>query len=312
MKCTGLVMAILVSLAPGCGGGDSPGADGGGDGDGDGGGGGPDADTGTWTTLIERDWSLPANVEDYRCMRVTVPDDLYVSAFRTLGADGEHHTVLSIDNSGGADGPFDCDVGTLADDMLFASGIGTSTYAFPPDVAIRIPAGTKVLLNLHLYSAEVAIDGHSGIQVQTVDPAGVTEAEFIFGGTFNVYLPAGQETTLEGECVFDQQPTVVALWPHQHRLGTHHKVTYQASGSSTETALHDAAYSFEEQLFYEIEPLVVDQGDSIHTYCTWFNDTGGAVYIGESSDSEMCFTGFYRYPKFATDKFCAEGFNPGF
>ena len=309
MKRTSLAFAILISLAPGCGGGDSAAPDGGGDGDGDGGGTG-DGGGGTWTTLIERDWSMPANDEGYKCMRITVAQDLYVSAFRTMGAQGEHHTVLSIDNSGGADGPFDCDVGTLADDMLFASGIGTSSYAFPPGVAIKIPAGVKLLLNLHLYAAETALDGHSGIQIQTVAPDGVTEAEFIFGGTFNVYLPPGQETTLSGECVFDQDATVVALWPHQHRLGTHHKVTYQANGTSTETALHDADFSFQEQLFYEIDPLQVNAGDSIHTYCTWFNDTGGAVYIGESSDSEMCFTGFYRYPKFATNKFCAQGINP--
>jgi hypothetical protein len=303
MKSTGLLLASILFAIPACGGGDSSGADGGdGDGDGDGG-------NAAWTRIIDTDWSLPANTEGYWCTRKTITEETWITGFRTLGVTGEHHTVLSVDTSGAADNPgFNCDVGTLADDMLFASGVGTPAYEFPPGVAVKVPANTKILLNLHLYTTDSPISTTSGIEVTTIPAAQVEqEAEFIFGGTFQIVLNAGEQTA-SGTCDFTQDATLLALWPHQHKLGTHHKVTF--NGADGPVVLHDQDFSFNEQAFYAIDPVVVHNGESVTTTCTWVNDTGSQVYFGDSSDTEMCFTGMYRYPKFAASKFCSNGFIP--
>jgi len=311
MKSTSLLLASLLALlaAPACGGdGAGNGADAAGDGDGDGDG---DANTATWTTLISRDWDMSAGTEGYRCVTKTVSEDTYITAFRTRNPTGEHHTVLTIQDPQDPDGAFNCQVGTLSDQMLFASGVGTSSYAFPPGVAIKVPAGKQMLLNLHLYTTDTALADTSAIEVQTVPASQVEqEAEFIFGGTFNVYVPAGQTTTLDGACTFTQDATVVALWPHQHQLGIHHRVSLEPQGGDPVDLL-DIDFSFDEQSFHELtSPVLVHANDKLRTYCTWQNNTGSPVYIGDSSDAEMCFTGIYRYPKFGTDLFCAEGFNP--
>jgi hypothetical protein len=311
MKSTSLLLATLILLfgIPACGGDTQSTGDGDGDGDGDADAGDGDGD-GDWTTVIQTNWDLPADTEDYWCARVTVPNDTWITGFRTLGVTGEHHTVLSIDDGTSPDNPgYACSVGTLADDMLFASGVGTPAYQFPPGVAVHVPAGTKIHLNLHLYTTDAPIAATSGIQITTVPAAEVEqEAEFIFGGTFELALGPGPQTRA-GTCEFDADGTVLALWPHQHQLGTHHKVTYVDSGDN-QTVLHDLDFSFNEQAFYEIDPVVVHAGEQIVTECTWVNDTGTTVYFGDSSDTEMCFTGFYRYPKIDVGKFCSSGFIP--
>ena len=38
------------------------------------------------------------------------------------------------------------------------------------------------------------------------------------------------------------------------------------------------------------------KGDTVHVECTYQNTTDSPVMFGESTLSEMCFTGLYRYP----------------
>ena len=75
--------------------------------------------------------------------------------------------------------------------------------------------------------------------------------------------------------------------------------------------LHDDSYAFEEQRNYPITPMQVADGDSINVTCYYTNDTNQAVTFGDSSDTEMCFTGLYRYPKQSVDLFeCSSPCNP--
>ena len=48
---------------------------------------GGDGAVGGWTKLVSRSWSLTPNTEGYRCRRVQVPSDMWISAFRTLAQD---------------------------------------------------------------------------------------------------------------------------------------------------------------------------------------------------------------------------------
>jgi hypothetical protein len=300
-----LASAILL-VAAACGGSDNN------DGNADGSVSGPDADPtapdadpnapdaippSSFNTLIERSWSIPAGQEFYRCKRMTVTEDMYIAGFRAIAPNGTHHTVLSVDTSGSAaDGEFDCDAGTNAHAMLFASGVGTDDLYFPGGVAMKVTAGTQLLLNLHLYNVgETTLTGSSGTMVATIPASAVEqEAEVIFAGTFLINLrgdlPADTVQKVSGGCNFDRDQTVMTVWPHMHQLGVHMKVTHNG------TALHDKAYSFNEQVNYPITPVVVKNGDRIDVECSYINNTGQGVTFGDSSDSEMCFAGLYRYP----------------
>src|SRR5262245_35159551 len=50
-----------------------------------------------YTRLIGRTWTLQAGQQDiYRCVRLTVPQDMYITNIMSQAPLGSHHAVLSI------------------------------------------------------------------------------------------------------------------------------------------------------------------------------------------------------------------------
>lgn len=268
-----------------------------------------------YTKLISRTWSLPAGATDtYRCARVTVPVDTYLTSIIAQAPGGTHHTVLSISDSStaGPDGDYNCNVAELGMQMLYASGVGTSPLDFPTDVGVKIAAGTQIHLNLHLFNAtEATLAGDSGIWVKASSTPPPTLAEMTFAGTFDIEIPStNQPVTIQGGCTASQSYTLFALWPHMHQTAIHSK--FELVHDGTTTTLLDEPYAFGEQTYWPQTPEVqVTAGDQIRVTCTYRNNTGDTIRFGDSSNAEMCFTGIYRYPAVGTNLFgCASGGNP--
>lgn len=270
---------------------------------------GPDAQVSDLTMLIERSWTI-APGETYKCVRIVAEEDLYITSFRAEAPLGTHHTVLTKAD-GGTPGEYDCGAGNLDLEMLFASGVGTDDLSFPEGVAIKVDAGQTLNLNLHLFNTGTTdLSGTSGIQVRTIAEADVTdEAEMVFTGQASFTIPGETGATpyvVRGGCTFPRDATILAYWPHMHQYATHQKVTMTIGG--VDQVVHDEPYSFEEQKYYPVEPLQITEGDAIEIECSYENHTGQPVGFGDSSTEEMCFSGFYRYPKQALFLFeCSEG-----
>ncbi|HRI68816.1 MAG TPA: hypothetical protein PK156_31520 [Polyangium sp.] len=249
-----------------------------------------------WTNLVDGTWQMTAGKEGYWCTRKTIKEDTYVTAFRARAPEGTHHTLLLVTPGGAADGEESCGA-LLGANMIFASGIGTDDLLFPEGVAVKIPAGSQLLLNLHLFNTgNATLDGVSGVLVKTIAASEMkNEAEMIFGGPTNIQIPPNGSQTVEGSCVFPGTTTIWSVWAHMHKYGTNMKVTYE--GASGSKVLHDAPFSFDEQINYLIDPVLVNAGEEVRISCTYQNPTSQTVYWGDSSNSEMCFAGFYRYPK---------------
>ncbi len=249
-----------------------------------------------WTNLVDGTWQMTAGKEGYWCSRKTITHDTYVKAFRADAPQGTHHTLLLVTPGGAADSEEQCGP-VLGANMIFASGIGTADLSLPDGVAVKIPAGSQLLLNLHLFNASAnTIGGVSGILVKTVAATDVKEeAEMVFGGPTNIQIPPNSSQTVEGSCVFPGKTTIWSVWAHMHQYGTNMKVTYD--GASGSKVLHDGPYSFEEQINYLIDPVIVNAGEEVRIECTYQNPTSQTISWGDSSNSEMCFAGFYRYPK---------------
>lgn len=258
-----------------------------------------------FTKLIGRTWTLTAGQMDtYKCVRIQVPEDMYISGFHAEAPTGTHHTVLTVSTNGSKLGEYDCSAGALDYQMLFASGVGTDDLVFPDGVGIKLTKGTYINLNLHLFDAtDHGLSGETAIYVKKLASAPDAQhtAEMVFAGTFdiNIQATANIEQTAEGGCTLSADANLIAVWPHMHQLATHQLVTLTPSGSSTPMNLSDRAYSFSEQKNYPwTTPLAVHAGDKLWTKCTYVNTTNPlrAVQFGESSLDEMCFTGIYRYP----------------
>jgi hypothetical protein len=256
-----------------------------------------------WTELISRSWTLPLNSEAYRCTRIQVPQEMWVTAFHSIAPTGTHHSVLTISNQSTPLGDYDCSAGSLDSQMLYAAGVMTDDNVLPSGVAIHLTAGMYINLNLHLFNAsDNTINGTSGVMVKTVAASEVVnEADMMFSGTFNISIPADdQPHPASGGCTANSDLHIFTLWPHMHQIATHQ--TLVVTHNSSPTTMLDVPYNFNDQKNYPMADTIVHAGDSIQTTCTYVNNTAvtdppaHTVTFGESSTSEMCFTGIYKYP----------------
>jgi hypothetical protein len=250
-----------------------------------------------YTTLIQSTWSLSANTEQYRCIRLTATTDTFIKSIRPLAPVGTHHTVLMIGPPDGPDGDTECS-SVLTKPAIYASGVGTEALDMPDGVAIHIRPGQQLLLNLHLFDlSDDPITGTSGIQIMTTDPVDAAhEAGVILAGkTKGLVVPVGASTQT-GTCTVPSAGiTVFAIAPHMHLLGTHMTVTY--SHDTTPATLLDTDYSFDNQNFRVMQPAVTSAaGDQMTIACSYMNETGADVLFGESTENEMCFALTFIYP----------------
>lgn len=250
--------------------------------------------TPTWTPLVTKAWSLAPGAEKTDdLIIVPVERDIYVGGIRPIAPTGTHHTLVYRGN----------DVASA--NIIYASGVGTNELVFPAGTGLRLPAGSLIGLQLHIFNTtDATLAGESGIEVLEVDPANVVdEVDLVLAGPEDLALPPTQTTTLTGTCTAQEDQHVFALFPHMHQLGTHFKTTVTTAG--TPRVLHDAAYRFDEQPFLSFEPIALAAGDTITTECTWNNTTNTTVTYGESSTTEMCYSILLRYPSsISDDAFC--------
>jgi hypothetical protein len=251
------------------------------------------------------DWSVPApdgpTPDRYWCAAVTIDRDMLLSGFRAIYPPVTHHLVASVGAPTRADGQFECDFTQNHSALLFAAGVGTDDFNFPDGVALPVMAGQQLVVNAPLFNTtDKTLTGTSGVAARAVDSADI-EAEFTFAGTLAISIPDGSTAyPISGSCTMPADATILNWWPHMHKLGR--RMTVELNG----TAVQDEDFTFTEQINYPTNRQV-SAGDQLDVTCYYDNHTGGTVTFGDSSNEEMCFVGFYRYPKAGID-FCGNGF----
>jgi hypothetical protein len=257
--------------------------------------------------LITGEWSMPSGSEGYVCARQTINEDLFVNGFDAIKPLGTHHTLLTMGSPSAPDGVTSCSAGDNGPLSVFGSGVGTALLEFPTGVALKIAKGSQVLLNLHLFNVGTdTLTGLSGTRVHTVPESDVVHlAEGLLAGTLSLNIPAGQTTLHIGYCTMSSDVTLFAVAPHMHKLGIHEKVVAERA-SAGEVVLLDAPYDFNQQSYQLITALNLAKGDRVRVECTHRNTTDKTVTFGQSSLSEMCFAGIYRYPANSSTFICVD------
>jgi hypothetical protein len=273
------------------------------------GGAGPDAavplGTPGYSQLISGTWSLPASMEAYRCIRLTVAADQWITSIHPIAPTGTHHTVLMIGPPDAPDGDVACD-SSLVKPAIYASGVGTDALTLPDGVAIKVAAGEQLLLNLHLFNAsEATIAGTSGIEVKTAAQSAVVhEAGALLAGKGPGLVVKPGPSTQTGTCTLPTGTTLFAMAPHMHLLGRHMKVTFQSAPAQV---LYDQDYTFEGQRYTTLASAVTSTGGTQLTVdCTYMNPTGTPVTFGESTTNEMCYALGLVYPAPARRGACVQ------
>ncbi|HEY5951733.1 MAG TPA: hypothetical protein VIV40_39835 [Kofleriaceae bacterium] len=272
----------------------------------------PDADQGGeqpgFTRLIGRTWDIPAGANIYKCARVTVPQDMYITAIDVQQPAGAHHTLLTIagaNGTAGPDGEHDCGATNIGMYMLYAASVGTPELALPTGVGVKVSAGQQLHLNLHLLNTtDETQSGESVILVKTQPEPPAMLAEMVLAGPLELDIqPTNQPLSFSGDCTATEPYTLFAVWPHMHRFATHQKV--ELVHGATTSVLHDKAFKFDEQGYYPVAPMAaVATGDRVRVTCTYVNGTTSTVTYGDGPDKEMCFAGLYRFPAVGSNEYC--------
>lgn len=263
----------------------------------------------SWQPLIEGSWTIPPGQEKYYCVRKTVTQDTYITAFNALSPVGTHHTVLSVGEPNGPDGMTECNSLQNHKVLIYASGVGATPLEMPDRVAVKVAAGQQLLINLHLFNtSDLPLSGTSGTQVRLADPAtpDLQYAEAVLMGPINLDIQPGPQVQ-KGGCLAKNDAQIFAVAPHMHTLGTHMKVTAH-SAQAGPVVLLDAPYDFEVQTVHRLAaPVAVKQGERIAVDCSYDNTTGKPVKWGESTNDEMCFAITFQYPAQGHSLACTDG-----
>lgn len=245
-----------------------------------------------YARLIDGAWSLqPGEEKKNVCITKVLTDDVYIHAIRALQPAGTHHTVLTISK-----GANDC-LTSVVEGAVYVAAVGSNGITMPEGVAMKLPAGSTLGLSLHIFNTTMTpLTGLSGMDVITMKSDDVKAlADAYLTGPTSFSLPPHQVTRVSSDCIADAEQQAFALFPHMHQLGTHIKTTVISAGATQ--VLHDAAFAFNEQLQIPLSPnLSLHPGDTLHTECTYENTTDRVVTFGESTDTEMCISAFYRFP----------------
>lgn len=183
--------------------------------------------------------------------------------------------------------------------LLGAWAPGTPVVRYPEETGIRLPAGRKLVMQVHYNTLAGALPDRTTIDLELA-PAVPREAFIYTLADLAMHVPAGLEW---GETVFEIDLAEVGLpvgafargvFPHMHQRGR--SITLERRRVDERQCMVDVPrWDFEWQRFYFYrEPVYVYPDDTLRLTCRY--DTRGLdapVVWGEGTADEMCLMGLY-------------------
>lgn len=169
-------------------------------------------------------------------------------------------------------------------------------YEFPDGVALKVPAGTGLDLNVHYANAgDAPITGEAAVNLITIPVAQVTKvAQTLNWANQSITLPAGQRTTLEKVFTVSDSTTIFALTSHTHRLGERFVVKVVGGPRDGETIYENTDWEHPAFLILP-QPVRLGPGEGLKSIVTYNNSTGATVRFGLQSTDEMNIIFGYAY-----------------
>jgi hypothetical protein len=169
-------------------------------------------------------------------------------------------------------------------------------YEFPTGVALRIPAGTGLDLNVHYANGGTApITGEAAVNLHTIPVGQVTRvARTINWGNQSITLPAGRRTTIEKTFTVTDSTTIFALTSHTHKLGERFVIQVVGGARHGETVYENTDWEHPAFLILS-HPVRLGPGEGLKSVVTYNNPTGLTVRFGLQSTDEMGIIFGYAY-----------------
>lgn len=260
-----------------------------------------------------------------RCQFFVVPPGgLNLNRERVRYQTGSHHVLLyttaytsvptanlreePVDTSG----VFDCGEGVLGSWDVTGIAVGVQDpdapdLELPPGVAIRVPAGSVMLMNTHYLNVSPApLATDTRINLYSIPDAEVTtDGGFMLFYNPFIRVPAFGSSTARMRCPVQHDVTLVSLSSHMHRRGVRFDAgLIDADGNLQETL-------FETDQWQDVPTRqwlpgkAISAGNAIEYRCDYDNPNARVVAQGPTTDDEMCgLLGVY-YPRDPGFEFCS-------
>jgi hypothetical protein len=187
---------------------------------------------------------------------------------------------------------------------MFVGGYtpGQAVRMFQPGSALRLPAGSTLVFQMH-YTAN-GKPSHDRSKIGFVFAREAPKQEAIIGALVNqnFTLPAGvANTKVDAEMTINQDMILWSLLPHTHVRGRQWEITATYPDGRREVILSVPNYDFNWQTDYIFkQPLKLPKGTVLHS-AAWFDNSAANksnpnpkadVHWGEQTWEEMQFTAF--------------------
>jgi hypothetical protein len=181
--------------------------------------------------------------------------------------------------------------------VLCGTAPGDMPLALRKDMAKRVPAGSKIVIQMHYTPNGRAQKDRSqiGIIFAPEPPRYEVRAIPIFNALFRI-PPGADNHPVESSYTVRQDALLINLMPHMHLRGKDFRYEAVYPDGKKETLLSVPRYNFNWQSVYRLaEPKLLPQGTRIHCYAHFDNsannpnnpDPKAAVWWGDQTWEEM-------------------------
>jgi hypothetical protein len=246
---------------------------------------------------------IPAEgVVDYQhfVSEMQVDEDLYVQRMEVLPGNRQvvHHIIVFLQPPGGrssGDG--------FTNTMLDVYAPGSPPGINPPGVARKIPAGSKLLWQVHYTPTGEATSDRSrfGIVLAREKPREILRTATVVNTSFEI-PPGAENHRVEAVGTIPRDATIYSFTPHMHYRGKSMDFYLELPDGREELVCSIPRYDFEWQLDYELaQPRRVPAGTRLRVVAHFDNssanpdnpDPTATVRWGEQTWEEMMMGGIF-------------------
>ncbi|MFN9717941.1 MAG: redoxin domain-containing protein, partial [Planctomycetota bacterium] len=222
----------------------------------------------------EEPFKVPATgVVDYQYFQVDpgFTEDRYITAAEARPGNPAvvHHIIAFLQ----VPGQQDISLGK----MLIGYAPGTAPLIFPEGAAMKVPAGSKILFEMHYTPNGTEQTDLSYIGLKLTDAASVRQ-EVVGVEALNSKFsipPGAEDHKVRAAERFREDLTLLSVTPHMHLRGKAFRYEAKYPDGKSEVLLDVPKYDFNWQLRYEFaEPKLIPRGTVIECIATFDNSIG--------------------------------------
>lgn len=261
--------------------------------------------------MSDKPFTVPAEgTVEYQYFEVDpgFEEDVFVKAAECMPDERSvvHHIIVYIKAPKPQGGRLP--VGVPARQLLAGTAPGNPPFVMPEGMAMRIPAGSKLIFEMHYTAVGQEADDRSSIGLIFADPDEVVH-EVETGIAINTWfeIPAGaQNHRVDSKKTFKRGGQLVFLMPHMHLRGSAFRYDLVYPDGERETLLDIPRYDFNWQnSYYFREPKYVPAGTKMECIAHFDNsdanhanpDPTQPVGWGEQTWQEMMIGWFVWAPE---------------